>query len=90
MDASGNELKENINCDSVNLDNCEYCVDEISNHCEKMLNNSLHIINPTQGDLGIIFQFHKKKLVIPLPNVLITCPDRILPWINNYICFFPF
>ena len=53
MDASGNELKENINCDSVNLDNCEYCVDEISNHCEKMLNNSLHIINPTQGDLGM-------------------------------------
>ena len=41
MDANGDELLENINCDDENL-----------NYCEKMLNNSLHIKNPTQEDLG--------------------------------------
>ena len=49
MDASGNELVENINCDNENLEN----------HCEKMLNNSLHIKNPTQGDLGKEHAFKK-------------------------------
>lgn len=92
MDANGDELLENINCDD----------DENLNYCEKMLNNSLHIKNPTQEDLGlyecqvktpvdkVIFQvnFHGKSetTMLHIMIIVIICILIILITILCIVC----